>query len=99
LRRTPALGYLRADAALLGGKFQLACYLYAIHDGPCDRTALSVYIDYAFYGLAILLLGSEMEGLLDPLDYEYVVFRLYLPDRVGVKTILIEGNLTRCQRA
>jgi hypothetical protein len=40
-----------------------------------------------------------VKGLLNPLDHENLVLRLYLPDRVGVETVLIEGNLTRCQRA
>ncbi len=38
-----------------------------------------------------------MEGLLDPLDDEYLIFRLNLPYGVGVETF--KGNLTRCQRA
>ena len=103
IRITQPRGFLSkgllADGTLLGGKVQLARDLYATHDGPGDRTALGVHVDHALYGLAILLLGSEVEGLLDPLYHEYLVFRLYLPDRVGVETVLIEGNLTRCQRA
>ena len=38
-----------------------------------------------------------MECLLDPLDYEYLIFCLNLSYRVGVE--VFEGNLTRCQRA
>jgi hypothetical protein len=28
-----------------------------------------------------------MEGLLNPLDHEYLVFCLYLPHRIGVETL------------
>jgi hypothetical protein len=38
-----------------------------------------------------------MECLLDPLDYEYPIFCLDLS--YGVSVEVIEGNLTRCQRA
>jgi hypothetical protein len=37
--------------------------------------------------------------VLDPLEYEDLVLRLYLTDGIGVETLLLEGNLTRCQRA
>jgi hypothetical protein len=37
--------------------------------------------------------------VLDPLKYEDLVLRLYLTDGIGVETLLLEGNLTRCQRA
>jgi hypothetical protein len=40
-----------------------------------------------------------MESLLDPLKYEDLVLRLYLTDGIGVEALLLEGNLTRCQRA
>ncbi len=39
------------------------------------------------------------KGDRDPLDHEYLSFGLYLPDGVGVEAILIEGDLTRRQRA
>ncbi|HVF00840.1 MAG TPA: hypothetical protein VNA27_05800 [Rubrobacteraceae bacterium] len=38
-----------------------------------------------------------MEGNFDALNDEYFTLGLYLPDRIGVE--IIEGNLTRCQRA
>jgi hypothetical protein len=52
---------------LLGGKVQLARDLYGRLDGRSDRTAILVHFDHALYGLAILLLSGEMEGLFDPL--------------------------------
>ncbi len=61
-----------------------------------DRAAVGVHADHALYGLAILLFGGEVQGLLDPLDHEHLVFGLYLPDGVGVEAF--EGNLTRCQK-
>lgn len=84
---------------LLGRKVQLTGDLYGGLDGHRHRTAILVYFDHALYGLAILLLRSEMEGLLDPLKYENLVLCLYLTDSIGVETILVVGNLTRCQRA
>ncbi len=57
----------RAEDVLLGGKVQLARDLYGGLDGCSDRTATLVHFDHALYGLAILLLSGEMEGLLDPL--------------------------------
>jgi hypothetical protein len=56
-------------------------------------------LDHALYGFAILLLRSEMESLLDPLEYENLILCLYLADSIGIVTLLLEGNLTRCQRA
>ncbi len=96
---TPALDWLRTEAALPSGKVQLARDLYAAHDGAGDRTAVGVYVDHALYGLAILLLGAQVEGLLDPLDHEHVALGFYLPNRIGVEAVFVEGNLTRCQRA
>jgi hypothetical protein len=52
---------------LLGREVQLARDLYGGLDGRSDRTAILVHFDHALYGLAILLLSGEMEGLLDPL--------------------------------
>ena len=80
---------------LLGGKVQLARDLYGGLDGHRHRTAILVHFDHALYGLAILLLRSEMEGLLDSLEYENLVLSLYLTDCIGVETVLVEGNLTR----
>ena len=40
-----------------------------------------------------------MEGLLDSLEYEDLVLCLYLADGIGIETLLVVGNLTRCQRA
>ena len=57
----------RAEDVLLGDKVQLARDLYGGLDGCSDRTATLVHFDHALYGLAILLLSGEMEGLLDPL--------------------------------
>ena len=37
--------------------------------------------------------------MLDPLEYEDLVLRLYFTDGIGVEALLLEGNLTRCQRA
>jgi len=56
-------------------------------------------LDHALYGLVILLLSAEMESLLDPLEYENLVLCLYLADSISIETLLLEGNLTRCQRA
>jgi hypothetical protein len=56
-------------------------------------------LDHALYGLVILLLRSEMQSLLDPLEYENLVLCFYLADSIGIETLLLEGNLTRCQRA
>ena len=80
---------------LLGGEVQLARDLYGGLDGCRHRTTILVHFDHAFYGLSILLLRAEMKSLLDPLEYENLVFCLYLTDRIGVEAILVEGNLTR----
>ena len=37
--------------------------------------------------------------MFDPLEYEDLVLRLYLTDGIAVKALLLEGNVTRCQRA
>jgi hypothetical protein len=37
--------------------------------------------------------------VLDPLKYEDLVLRLYFTNGIGVETLLLEGNVTRCQRA
>jgi hypothetical protein len=84
---------------LLGREVQLTRDLYGGLDGHRHRTAILVHFDHALYGLAILLLRSEMEGLLDPLKYENLLLCFYLTDCIGVETVLLEGNLTRCQRA
>jgi hypothetical protein len=59
----------------------------------------SVHVEYVFYGLAVLHLGGEVESCSDPLEHEHLVLGLYLPDGIGIEAVLIEGNLTRCQRA
>ncbi len=38
-----------------------------------------------------------MEGNSDALNYEYLTLGLYLPGGIGVE--VVEGNVTRCQRA
>ena len=68
---------------LLGGEVQLARDLYGRLDGCSDRTATLVHVEHALYGLAILLLSGEMEGLLDPLEHKHLVLSLYLPDGIG----------------
>src|SRR5215207_11383844 len=57
----------RAEDVLLGGKVQFAPDLYGGLDGPGHRTAILVHFDHTLYGLPILLLSAEMEGMLDPL--------------------------------
>jgi hypothetical protein len=84
---------------LLGSEVQFARDLYGRLDGDRYRTAILIHLDHALYGLAILLIRSEMECLLDPLEYEDLVLCLYLTDSIGIETLLLEGNLTRCQRA
>jgi hypothetical protein len=90
---------IQAEDVLLGGEVQLARDLYTVLDGPSNRTAILVHFDHALYGLAILLLSGEMESLLDPLEHEHFIFRLYLSNRVSVEALPVKGNLTRCQRA
>ena len=80
---------------LLGGEVQLARDLYGGLDGRRHRTFILVHFDHALYGLAILLLGAEMEGLLNPLEHENLVLCLYLTHSIGVEAVLVEGNLTR----
>jgi hypothetical protein len=80
---------------LLGGEIQLARDLYSGLDGQRHRTFILVHFDHALYGLAILLLGGEMEGLLNPFEHENLVLCLYLTHSIGVEAVLVEGNLTR----
>ena len=80
---------------LLGGEVQLARDLYSGLDGHRHRTFILVHFDHALYGLAILLLGGEMEGLLNPLEHKHLVLCLYLTHSIGVEAVLVEGNLTR----
>jgi len=68
---------------LLGDEVQLARDLYGGLDGRRHRTAILVHFDHTLYGLAILLLCGEMEGLLDPLEHENLVLCLYLTDGIG----------------
>ena len=84
---------------LLSGKVQFAGDLYRGLDGRSDRTAILVHFDHTLYGLPILLLSGEMEGLLNPFEHKHLVLSLYLPDGIGVEAVLLKGNLTRCQRA
>lgn len=49
--------------------------------------------------LAVLFVGAEVEGLLDPLEHQNLVLGLYFPHRVGVEAVFLEDDLTRCQRA
>lgn len=42
---------------------------------------------------------GEVKGLPDPLDHQHLVLGLYLLHGVGVEALLVEGNVTRCQRA
>ena len=80
---------------LLGGEVQLARDLYGGLDRRRHRTFILVHFDRALYGLAIFLLGGEMEGLLNPLEHENLVLCLYLTHSIGVEAVLVEGNLTR----
>ena len=57
----------RVEDVLLSGKVQFAGDLYGGFDGPGHRTAILVHFDHTLYGLPILLLSAEMEGMLDPL--------------------------------
>src|SRR5947209_2514063 len=84
---------------LLGRKVQLALDLYGCLDGRGYLTGILVHLQYAFYGLALFLVGAKVEGNLDPLAHEQVVLDLHLARHVGVEAILVEGNLTRFQRA
>jgi len=68
---------------LLGDEVQLARDTYGGLDGRRHRTAILVHFDHTLYGLAILLLCGEMEGLLDPLEHENLVLCLYLTDGIG----------------
>ena len=88
---------LASEAALSGGEVELACDLDAALHGTGDRARVGVDLYYPLYLLAVSLIGGEVEGLLDPLDDEYLLLGLYLPHRVGVEAV--ERNLTRYQRA
>ena len=68
---------------LLGDEVQLARDTYGGLDRRRHRTAILVHFDHTLYGLAILLLCGEMEGLLDPLEHKHLVLSLYLPDGIG----------------
>ena len=45
----------------------------------------------------VVLISGKVEGNVDALNYEYLTLGLYLPGGIGVE--VIEGNVTRCQRA
>ena len=76
---------------------QLTHNFDAVFNRSSNRATLSVNSDYTVYGLAVLLVRDKVESLLDPLDHQHLVLGLYLPHRLGVE--VLEGNLTRCQRA
>jgi hypothetical protein len=79
------------------GEVELAHDLDAPLDGPGNGAEIRVDPQHTLYLLAVLLVGGEVESLLDPPEDENLLLRLYLPHRVGVE--VLEGNLTRCQRA
>jgi hypothetical protein len=88
---------LASEAALSGGEVEFARDLDATIDGSGDRTRVGIDLYHPLYLLAIFLIGGKVEGLLDPLDNEYLLLGHYLAHRVGVEAA--EGNLTRYQRA
>jgi hypothetical protein len=45
----------------------------------------------------VVLISGKVEGDVDALNYEYLTLGLYLPGGIGVE--VVEGNVTRCQRA
>jgi hypothetical protein len=101
--RIPALRYAAVSSYplrwLLSSKVQLACDLYCRLDGSSYWAAIFVDFKHAFYALAVLFFGRQVDGVRDPLEHKHVVFCLYLPDGVSVEAVLVKGNLTRCQRA
>jgi hypothetical protein len=80
-------------------KVQLTCDRYAISNRPSNRTAILLHLEHTFYGLAIILVGAKMQSDRYPLNHKHPILRLYLPYHVCIEPILVEGNLTRCQRA
>ena len=82
---------------LSGSEVQLATNFDAAPEGPSDGATGGVDSQHPLYLLAVLLFGGEVESLFDPLENKHLVRCLYLPHRVGVE--VLEGNLTRCQRA
>ena len=79
------------------GEGELANDLDAPLDGAGDGARIRVDPEHPLYLLAVLFVGGEVEDLLYPSDNEDLVLRLYLSQRVAVE--ILEGNLTRCQRA
>ncbi len=79
------------------GKVELAGDLDAPLDGAGDGATSGVDLERPFYFFAVLLTSCEVEYLPYALEDENLVLRLYLPHGVGVE--VIEGDLTRCQRA
>ena len=70
---------------LLDGEVQLARDLYAPPYRACHGAARCIDFEHPLYLLAILfVVGAEVEGLLDPLDYQHLTLGLYLPHRLGV---------------
>ena len=84
---------------LLGGKVQLAPDLYGIFDRPSHRAAILIHFEHPLYGLAVFFVGVEVDSVSNPLENKNLVLGFYLPNRVGVEAVFVEGNLTRCQRA
>ena len=82
---------------LSGGGVYLTDNLYAALDRAGHRTGVRVEPQYSLYLLAVPFLSAEVECLLYPLEDENLVLCFYLPYCVSVE--VIEGNLTRCQRA
>ena len=62
-----------------------------------NRAAVGINTDYTLYSLVVVLISGKVEGDVDALNYEYLTLGLYLPGGIGVE--VIEGNVTRCQRA
>ena len=65
--------------------------------GVIERATICVYPEHPVDGLAVFLVGGEVDDLFDPLDHQHFALFFYLPDRLGVEALY--GNLTRCQRA
>jgi hypothetical protein len=68
-------------------------------DRPSNGAAILVHLQHPLYSFAVFLIRSKVEGSLYALHYEYFTLSFYLPSGVGVEAILIEGDLTRRQRA
>ena len=62
-----------------------------------NRAAVGINTDYTLYSLVVVLISGKVEGDVDALNYEYLTLGLYLPGGISVE--VVEGNVTRCQRA